>query len=849
MHSLLLCLLAAAPEATLHLDNGEVRVEVHAPAGAPATRRFLARGGTNWVTVAEGFIPGYTNAPPDAIRLWDSRPNPHRHLVTALPAIASRNETDETITLRMEDRGARITETISLTADSVRVDLRATLPGPPFRLDTLLSAYTFATNGTPAFVHTPGVKFDDPRAGAGRDQVTGDRSFHAPAVILQQEGLLAALVPDLNELNRLAVTSPDARRTLRIARNRFSLPESPEHFTLPALIDLNVRSGLTPRPVLTFGLGDTVIGHHIRYVRDERGEAMVRTANAAEVGYSFELLLGAQEPAGAGYARVARHQWAQSGHPVFMKDPHLAMPFAEYVRVVTGALHAPGLAAPPVPGYTDHGSWLEWEMAGQPVGGYRCAAPFWNDVIHHGTFWNDVRDATGMFAWGHELGDEAMVARARRIVNLALAAPRDTHGFFPTLYDATARKWGRGWTDPAHGQNRLFLRDARGYEIAALCKTGAHLLDFHFRAEPNPRIPALLAPLGDWLAAHVDERGRTPSFVTEKHEVSPVLLDSAQPAAAMWFLAELHRATREPRYLDAARRIAAFLEREVMPTARWIDMEQYLSCGAKPMSMVRDEWQGQWFRGNLCVIWAAEGFAALHRADGDARWLREGERCVDYLSLTQCVWRPHFIYTANPFGGFGVDNGDSAPMLDARQAETVRSFLYFGLALGRADLIERGVAAARSSCVLITHPRHTANGVFPHSRGFPEGLGPENIDHEAHPQCPMRTHAAWGEGSAVHTGLAEVRRALGGLYLDPARGLAIGADGVRVVNADFTGPVPRLTLENRLSGLPVPWEHDFRISLRGAPAGLRVSFSGQPDSALPPAAADLLVPAPRAAAQ
>ena len=296
----------------------------------------------------------------------------------------------------------------------------------------------------------------------------------------------------------------------------------------------------------------------------------------------------------------------------------------------------------------------------------------------------------------------------------------------------------------------------------------------------------------------------------------------------MWFLAEMFSATRDPRHLAGARRIAATIERDILPTARWIDFEQYLSCGAKPFTMVRDEWQAQWFRGNLCIIWAAEGFAALHRADGDARWLRDGARCVDYLSFTQCVWQPHYIYTANPFGGFGVDNSDSAPMLDQRQAEAVRPLIYFGKALARQDLIERAVAAARAGCVLIVHPRHISNGIFPHPMFYPVGLSPENIDHEAHAQCPMRTHPCWGEGSAVFTGLAEARRGLGGLYIDAAHRIAVGVDGLRILRADFTRTVPRIEAESWLSAahLKQPWEKAFTIPVVGGVTGAKLDLGG-----------------------
>lgn len=819
-------------EGKVTLENDKVRVVVTNSLGKAPLRQFFARDGEGWKLVLESFAPDYAKADKDAVALWDMRPNKYRHLMTGVEALDFADILPQaergTVTVACVHEGADLEETIGLleNSDSFDISVTATLPESATKLDYLLSAYTFAHEGVPQFVHTPGVKFDDPRAGAGRDQVTGDRSFHAPAVILQEGGLFAALVPNLEELNTLQAVSPDARRKTKIGRGQFSIPIEDAHYTMPSMIDLNVKSGITKQPVMTFGLADTVIGHHIRYVRDERGgngEAMVRTLRGAGAGYTFALFLGANVPEGTGYQRIAKYQWEKYGHPVFAEKPHLAMPFEEYVKLVTKTIFSPilldgkpvktpaGVMDAPVAGYEDHGSWLEWEMDGKPVGGFRCAAPFWDDVVHNSPFWNNAEQAVGMF-FCRDL-DDKLAERARRIINFCLSAPRNPSGLFATLYNARAKTWGIAWTDPMHGEARLFLRDSKSYEIPALCKTGAFLLDYHLRAEPDERIVTYLRPFADWLITAIDEKGTVPSFVSVTMEASPILRDSAQSAVAAWFLAEMFNATKDAKYLDAARKIAAFIEKEILPTAKWIDFEQYLSCGAKPFTMVRDEWQGQFFRGNMSVIWAAEAFAALHRADGDKRWLTDGERTVDYLSFTQCVWQPHFIYTANPFGGFGVDNSDSAPMLDQRQSETVRPFIYFGKKLGRQDLIERAVAAARAGCVLIVHPRHKENGTFPHAMFYPDGVSPENIDHEAHPQCPMRTHPCWGEGSAVFTGLAEARRALGGIYVDAAHKFAVGVDGVKVVKAEFAKDDVKLEVESWLSAkyLKMPWTEGFEF--------------------------------------
>jgi hypothetical protein len=243
-------------------------------------------------------------------------------------------------------------------------------------------------------------------------------------------------------------------------------------------------------------------------------------------------------------------------------------------------------------------------------------------------------------------------------------------------------------------------------------------------------------------------------------------------------------------------------------------LEQYYSCGNKPFDFRGDSEQGQPARGNLSQFWACEGFASLYRATQDERYLKAGEQCIDYCAFFQCCWDPHFIYTAFPFGGFAVDNADSATMLDARQAEMVEPFAWYGRTLGRQDLLERAVAAARSSVVLINHPRHKENNLYRHTNIYSFGLGPENIDHEGHPQSAMRTSPSWGEGSGVFTGLAEADRELGGVFVDLASGTAVGVDGLRVDRFELDGLVLNLQLVNTLASLSMPWEQPYQTELR-----------------------------------
>jgi hypothetical protein len=130
-------------------------------------------------------------------------------------------------------------------------------------------------------------------------------------------------------------------------------------------------------------------------------------------------------------------------------------------------------------------------------------------------------------------------------------------------------------------------------------------------------------------------------------------------------------------------------------------------------------------------------------------------------------------------------------------------------------LLERAVAAARASVVLINHPRHQgANNIYRHTNLYPVGLGPENIDHEGHPQSAMRTHPGWGEASGVFTGLAEALSQLGGAYVDLERKLAVGVDGLRIDSAILDGRSLRLAVVGSLAQLPQPWDQAYLTELR-----------------------------------
>jgi len=824
--TMLLLMAPASAEWTIIENPGELRVsnakigvvltqEADQPAGITLTA--VDKDG-KWQPVCRTLRPDFKKAPA-ANRLFDTSVTPHRYQASEILtefSIASRS--DKQVKIRMSGQlKDRIVAEQILTLDhegtSLHVDVSSSLHEP--LLDYFLSTWEFLPAGAPDFVHSPTAKKDDPRAGPAVDQVIGDHTFHSPAIVLQKGGLYACMVPDLAMINAHALQSPDARRTQAVARNQFSVPIIDEFYTMPTALDLNAASGLRGQPVFSYGIMDFVVAHHMRYQR-VNDASMVRHLAKPEIRYGYDLLVGADMPEGAAFQVAARHIWQRFGQPQFRDEAHLAMPFAEYVRTIYDVVSKPMPPAiqAPVPGFEDHGVFIDFEMNGKPVGG--MVSPLggmgMGDALWNFEFWNNIRDANGMVYWGEKLAMPQLKERGQRIVNLALEAPQNEAGFFPLVYHAASKQWALSSLGPSPSPRSIFDRSAPVYNVPAMSKSAAHLLEFYRRCGKDPRIITYLRPFADSLLARIDERGAIPSYYTPDMKPIADLHYSAQPAATMWFLAEMAGVTGEARYRAGAERIAGYLKKEIIPQQRWIDLEVYYSCGRNPLGYEVDKLQGLPIRGNLSTMWAAKGFKALYQVTRDRMHLEAGAKCADYMSFSQASWDPHYIYTANPFGGCTADNADTATWMDARQCDLVEPFIWYGLALGRQDLVERGIAAARASTVLINHPRHIENGIYPHVNLYGIGLGPENINHEGHNQSAMRTHPSWGECSGIFTGLADAARFTGGGIIDLDHGFAVGTDGVHL-SLEQRGEAVHVTLESRLAMLKQPWDMPYEIEL------------------------------------
>ena len=611
---------------------------------------------------------------------------------------------------------------------------------------------------------------------------------------------------------------------------------------MPTALDLELPSDVMPRPILAYGMMDSIVHQHVWFQHLEAPGAMVRELSTNEVRIGMDLLLSAEAPKCRGYQMAAQHLWRRFGSDYFHRPRPQALPYAEYARVCYPAnfnyqgydvVGNQGLKHRNLPDRPDMQAWQQWEVDGHPVGGLRLYAPQWYHFITNLAWWNNACDATGLYCWGKQTGDKDLLDKARRMVNLALAAPQN-QGIFPAIYDLAGKRWLRSlWGPPLNGYDpnkKAAYWDWQGggaYQTAAASVTAGYLLQYRRTCEDAPRILPYVRAYGDFLLANMQPDGCVPGWFTADLKPLPSLKWNADGGAHVWVLSELYLATKEQKYLDAAKKAAKFLVDEVMPQQRWADFEAFYSCAIKPETFF-DVRTGQWPCDMMAVSWALQGFLSLHEATQDKQDLAAAEAVADFAGLFQAVWAPHYVITAYPFGGLSSQLGDGE-WLDQRAHRFAEPLVRIGLLTGRQDLVERGIAAGRSSLTLANHPRHQANGIYTHA-DFPLGIGPENVDHEGFPQRPLASGPSWNSIGGL-AAVAQVMGRLGGAYENFKNGVKVGVDGVRMVSCERREQVIRLELENQLAMLPMPYDQPYPLELRItglSPGQYQLVVNGQP---------------------
>lgn len=739
-------------EATaIDIHNDRVRVVIE-QRGTRAVERYYARKGNEWVLLLES---GSGLRPDPSLRANGSRQDIHFARVSELPS--TRNE--QTVMLDGNAGPFTLRKIIALrnTEPFVRIDV-LTRVDRKVSLTHVLSTYSFVPEGkhypeagVPEFLYTPQLRPEP-------EHVIADHTFRSPALMMQNGGYFAALVPDL-----------------------FTIAQ--KHRPLRTIADFQVKTA--DAPFMSFGLQNWVQepyrlrNSHVYYTAPDSLSAELENTSVA---YGFYLFLDAQAPPRIAYQRVVRFLWEEYGRRNVLepKGPQ-AEPFSSYIKKAWYEF-VPKVA-------------LETEYRGVPVTLLRQARLAWSNKLPKeadndawfNVWFNSLRTAYGMYLHGMRVGDRRLQAQARGVVNLALLAPQNK-GMAPSIFyvDSAGGHWvgDQAWGGISNGEYLSMFHNAwTNYWLlqwADLLPARKTDLENYVRA------------FADFLVARQQPSGVLSSWYHPETLVPAEQLrdENAETAGAALLLAELFARTKEERYLAASERAMQYVFKNILPEQKWFDYETFFSCSRKPLGFF-DSYTQQHPQNTLSMQQAAEACYELFRLTKNDLYRVKGAEIMDYLSLYQQVWSPAWL-SCELFGGFGVQNTDGE-WSDSRQGYFAVTFMNYYELTGEREYFERGVAALRAMFSLFESPESPRTA--------------ENYAHSALDQLAGVTGLHWGTGSSV-VSIHLITARYGDAYVNVQQGWGVGIDGCRIPEVRVNGNRMEVTLLDNVS-TPRPIQMKF----------------------------------------
>lgn len=616
--------------------------------------------------------------------------------------------------------------------------------------------------------------------------VIGDHAFRSPAVILANDRVALAVIPDLEDAGdgynngwRAWMDYDHLNRTIVLAAGDYD-----------------------------------VVGHVLYKSKSCR-------YNGQPVRFRVHVLTST-EPADLAnpYGMVSRWIWQRWGRAGYTAGLTQQAPVSRYADYITRWAFSPE-------------GWGETVWQEFTIGDRKCGAPaFIVDVAQHPSvpsdkrrwreplaIWNQAwfstqRTANGLYRYARQNNKPDWLNRARLSTAIALAAPQ-TDGLFPAVYTTVPRGGGGGYMlykdTPGWDQGRWSNSNRRPRGAS---EDACHILDAAFTARlllewdaisgGDPEAVEYVKRFADGLVKLQRPSGAFPGWVEPDGKVVPMLAEGPETAMGTTLLIEL--AARDPKrgdYREAAVKSLNYLENEPVREGRWEDFETYFSCNGWGGNRVgrKIARNGVFKQNTFSPFWCAEAFLAASETLGMKHYLDLGRRCLDELSLFQQVWDPPFI-AARCHGGFGVMNADGE-WNDARQSLFAPLYLDYYRVTGEPEYFERGVAALRSSFAMLYCPENDQvrkQYELKHPFFGPESYGfmMENIAHGG--PAPADGSAigpftiyTWGNGAALEAA-AKIRDLYGDVYIDAARKQAFGIDGCTATVANG-----RVTISDRFN--------------------------------------------------
>ena len=595
--------------------------------------------------------------------------------------------------------------------------------------------------------------------------------FRSPALIAAQGAAVLLIVPDLDICGRNSAT--------------------------PWFLDLNA-----PQRTGWLGLSRTKIPEHVRY---QKTGGLIVGPGEVSLGFYWLGYTELEQPVNP-WRRVTQFLWERYGRPLFDQGQPLTVPLDRYVEHVYNWAFDTWRDA----------VWQQFELDGKTVGAPTFIVNVTESPNYPGevnvrefvSIWNQawfssLRSAAGLYRYAQRTGNESLREKANLTKEFALAAPMHD-GIFPGVYRTQMTQieidgkpytrsagWETGyWTNSNRTPRERGISDA-WYHILDASWTALLMLRWYTELDADPRLLAYSQIYAERLLTLQDEQGFFPAWLhPETFTPAEALQQSPETSMSVTFLLKLAEITGDERYRQAALRAMEAVLVEIIPNGRWEDFETYWSCsgfGKAEFYGRRIPRNALYKQCNFSMFWTAEALLACYQITQDERYLRWGRRTLDELAMTQQSWQPPYIYIP-ALGGFGVMNCDGE-WNDSRQCLFAELFMAYYQATGDAALFERGIAALKSSFVMMYCPENPIakalwEKVWPFFGPADYGFTMENYGHSGatSPEGEGIGEFAiydWGNGAA-----AEARNRIwdhfGDVYVDRARQQAFGIDSVTV---------------------------------------------------------------------
>jgi hypothetical protein len=385
--------------------------------------------------------------------------------------------------------------------------------------------------------------------------------------------------------------------------------------------------------------------------------------------------------------------------------------------------------------------WQEFELNGKKVGApvfivNVTQSPNYPGVMSEREFrsvWNQawfssLRSASGLYRYGRRTKNMDLMEKALLTKELALAAPMKD-GLFDTVIatememveiEGKQYKRSKGWETAFWGNsNRNPVnrpvgersnRDCRiaPYHVLDMSWTALLMLRWHEELEKDTRLVDYARIYADRLLKLQDEEGFFPAWLDKTSQRSIFVLDrSPETSMSVTFLLKLAEITGNEAYRESGLKAMDAVAREIVPAGRWEDFETYWSSspyGAGPLVGKKVARNNMHKQCNFSMFWTTEALYEAYQVTKDRKYLQWGQRVLDEMLMTQASWQPPYMYV-NVLGGFGVMNCDGE-WLDSRESLFAEIIVKYGQELNCTEYIQRGLAALRSSFVMMYCPEN-----------------------------------------------------------------------------------------------------------------------------------------------